>query len=105
VRYPPTLDKRYGDEFRKMRAAIQRLQSRTAAIDSGMPLAALPAVIEAGYTSGNPSVYINGSSTLSGPFQYLASYTPTAGDSVLVLPLPYTAGQGVGQYVILGKLS
>jgi len=82
-----------------MRQRITKLESRTAAIDSGFPLAALPAVIDATYSgSGDPMAYINGAAALTGPYQYLAAYTPVAGDSVLVLPVG-----ALQTYIILGK--
>jgi hypothetical protein len=105
TRYTVPLDKRFGQQLTDVLRRVAKLERRTAGIDSGMPLAALPAVIDSGYTTGDPKAYINGSAALTGPYQRLSSYTPAAGDSVLVLPLPVTAGQGPGVYVILGKLS
>lgn len=102
--YPAEMTRRFAQQLRQMQAAITKLQSRTAAIDSGAPLAALPAQIDPGYTSGDPMALINGSATLTGPYQCLASYTPAAGDTVLVLPTPITAAS-VSSYVVLGKLS
>jgi hypothetical protein len=98
--YPRGLNDRFAAELKAMRTAIKKLQSRTAAIDSGFPLACLPAVIDPGYTSGDPKAYINGSPTLTGPYQHLAAYTPAAGDAVLAMPV------GAQQtYVILGRLT
>jgi hypothetical protein len=98
--YPANLRERDKRVMAALRQDVKRLQSRTACIDSGWPLAALPAVISGSYVSGNPHVYINGAMTLSGPYQYLASYTPAANDNVLIIPV------GVSQtYVIIGKLS
>lgn len=98
--YPRNLQQRYGHELSQMRRQMRRQQARTAGIDSGWPLAALPAVIDPAYTSGDPHCYINGSTTLTGPYQHLASYAPTAGDAVLVIPV------GVNQtYVVLGRVS
>ena len=98
--YPQPLEQRFAETLRAIQARLTKLESRTGAIDSGWPLAPLPAVIDSAYTSGDPKVYINGSSTLSGPYQHFASYTPAAGDAVLVLPV------GVQQtYIVLGKLS
>lgn len=98
--YPPELSRRFAATITEMQRRLTKMESRTAAIDSGWPLAALPAVIDAGYTSGDPNVYINGSVTLTGPYQHLASYTPAAGDSVIVLPVGATR-----TYVVLGKLA
>ncbi|GAB2695826.1 hypothetical protein [Kitasatospora kifunensis] len=98
--YPAELAKRFAITIAEIQRRLTRLESRTAAIDSGWPLAALPAVIDSGYTSGDPSAYINGATALTGPYQHLTSYSPTAGDSVLALPV------GTNQtYVILGKLA
>lgn len=97
--YPRPLEQRHAQAMASIQQRLTKLESRTAGIDSGFPLAALPAVIDPGYTSGQPLAYINGASALTGPYQRLASYTPTAGDSVLVVPV------GVSQtYVVLGKL-
>ena len=86
--------------MRELQAAVRKLQTRTAGIDSGLPLMMLPGVIDSGYTSGDPQVLVNGATTLSGPFEYLTSYTPAANDSVLLAPCG-----ALGSYVVLGKLS
>lgn len=98
--YPTDLNKRFAQTITQILQRLTRLESRTASIDSGWPLAALPAVVDSGYSSGDPKVYLNGSTTLTGPYKHLASYTPAAGDSVLAMPV------GAQQtYVILGKLT
>lgn len=97
--YPRPLEQRHAQTMLDIARRLARLEARTAGIDSGFPLAPLPAVIDAGYTSGDPMAYINGSTTLTGPYQHLAAYTPAANDAVLVLPV------GVQQtYIVLGKL-
>lgn len=98
--FPRELTQRFAQEINSIRARVRKLESRTAAIDSGYPLAALPAVIDSGYTTGDPKAYLNGSATLTGPYQHLASYTPAAGDSVVALPI-----QATRTYLILGKLA
>lgn len=103
--YPADLVRRFSDEMKKLRRDVAKLKTRTAAIDSGMPLAVLPGVIDSGYSSGDPRCYVNGSATLSGPFQHLASYSPSAGDTVLVIPVPLTANGLSSSYVILGRVS
>lgn len=80
---------------------LARLENRTLGIDSGMPVALLPGVIDSGYTSGDPHVLVNGSTTLTGPYQHLSSYTPVAGDSVILAPV----GGTLKAYVVLGKLA
>jgi hypothetical protein len=98
--YPRSLDDRFSGKLADMLRRITKLETRTAAIDSGYPLACLPAVINPGYTSGNPTAYINGATTLTGPYAYLTPYTPTASDAVYVMPV------GAQQtYIILGKVA
>jgi hypothetical protein len=95
--YPKALNDRFAATLKQLLARVAKLESRTAGIDSGYPLACLPAVISGSYTSGNPQVYINGSPNLTGPYAYLSPYTPTAGAAVYVLPV------GAQQtYIILG---
>jgi hypothetical protein len=60
----------------------------------------LPGVIDSGYTTGDPLVLVNGAATLTGPYQHLASYTPAAGDSVILLPVP-----ALKTYIVAGKLA
>lgn len=97
--YPVELSKRFAQTITQIQQRLGRLESRTAAIDSGWPLAALPAVLDPAYTSGDPKAYLNGAAVLTGPYQHLASYTPAAGDAVLAIPVGATQ-----TYVILGKL-
>ena len=97
--YPPDLMRRFSQTLAEIQRRITKLETRTVAIDSGFPLAALPAVIDSGYVSGDPKAYINGSGTLTGPYQHLAAYTPAANDSVLVLPVG-----ALGTYIVLGRL-
>ena len=98
--YPPVLDRRFAATLADVLRRLTKLESRTAAIDSGFPLAALPAVINPGYTSGDPTAYINGGPVLTGPYQHLASYTPVASDTVVVLPVGV-----LKTYIILGRLA
>lgn len=97
--YPVPLEKRHAQTMQQIKERLNRLESRTACIDSGFPLAALPAQIDPGYTSGDPKAYVNGSTTLTGPYQHLAAYTPAANDNVVVLPV----GGASQTYIILGK--
>jgi hypothetical protein len=78
---------------------LTKLETRTGSIDSGYPLATLPAQIDPSYSgSGNPHAYINGSSTLTGPYAFLGTYKPVAGQAVYVQPV------GAQQaYVITGS--
>lgn len=99
--YPQDLERRFAAELRSMQDRLQKLETRTSSIDSGFPLAVLPGTIDAAYTSGDPKVYINGATTLSGPYWHLASYTPAANDLVAVAPI----GGSMQTYVVLGKLA
>jgi hypothetical protein len=96
---PKPVTARHADTMTKLIRQVTKLQSRTAAIDSGFPLATLPGVISESYTgSGNPQVYVNGSSELSGPYAFLGTYKPVAGQAVLLQPV------GAQQtYVIAGS--
>lgn len=104
--YPDPLDARFGRKVQRMDRSIRRLQSRTAGIDSGAPLAVLPGQVNPSYSgTGNPRVLINGATTLTGPYQHLASYSPAPGDSVLVVPVPATQDGSATSYIVLGSLS
>lgn len=98
--YQVDLEKRFAAELKSMRERLQKLETRTVAIDSGMPLAILPGTIDPSYVSGDPKVYINGSNTLTGPYWHLSSYTPVGSDLVAVAPIAGT----MSTYVVLGKL-
>jgi hypothetical protein len=99
--YPSSLEQRFSAKMRALQASVAKLQTRTAGIDSGFPLAVLPGVIDSGYSgSGNPMAYVNGAAALSGPYAFLASYAPAPGDSVFMAPV------GAQQtYVILGAVT
>lgn len=100
TRFARPLEQRFTATMAQLQRDVTLLKTRTASIDSGFPLACLPGVIDSGYSSGDPQVYVNGATALSGPYQHLASYTPTAGDSVLLAPVG-----ALGTYVILGRLA
>ena len=87
--YPVPLDQRHAQTLQNMQGAIKTLQARTMGIDSGIPLMSLPGVIDSGYPGdgSNPKAYVNGSADLTGPYEYLASYFPVAGDTVTMLPV------------------
>lgn len=99
--YPASLERRFSATLADLLRRVTKLESRTAAIDSGFPLALLQAIIDPSYTSGDPMAYINGSNTLSGPLYHLTSYTPAAGDLVIVAPV----GGSMQAYVVLGKIT
>ena len=98
--YPVPMGRRFENGFREMQRRLRTVETRTMGIDTGFPLMALPAVIDPAYASGDPMAFINGATTLTGPYQHLTSYTPVAGAHVLALPV-------VAQrtYVIIGALA
>jgi hypothetical protein len=98
TQYPANITQRFGQTMQALQRRVVKLETRTNGIDSGFPLAMLPGVIDAAYASGDPNVYVNGAATLSGPYPHLASYTPVAGDQVLLAPVG-----AITSYVILGK--
>lgn len=98
--FPSPIEQRHAAAMVAIRQDIRKLQTRTAGIDSGFPLMALPATIDPAYTTGDPHAFINGSTTLTGPYQHLASYTPVASASVVVLPVP-----ALQTYIVLGSLA
>ncbi len=99
--YPPPLDQRWAQAISGVLSRLKNLESRTAGIDSGSTLAALPGTVDPAYSSGDPRVAINGAA-LSGPYQHLAAYTPAANDAVIVLPVVLASGP---TFVVLGKLA
>ncbi len=100
TRYPVPMPDRFANGFRDVQKRVRTLEMRSMGIDSGFPLMAVPGQIDPAYSSGDPMVLVNGAATLSGPYQYVASYTPAAGDPVLLVPI-------VSQrtYAVIGKLA
>jgi hypothetical protein len=97
--YPKPLQQRHPQATVALQQAVKTLQTRTSVIDSGFPVAVLPAVISPSYSgTGNPQVYANGATTLTGPYACLSSYAPKPGDSVLLVPVP-----ALQTYVIAGN--
>ena len=98
TQYARPIPQRFQATLVAIQARLTRVETRTAGIDSGFPLMVLPGVIDSAYVSGNPQVYVNGAATLSGPYSYLASYTPAAGDQVILVPVG-----ALQSYIIIGK--
>ena len=98
--YPVALERRFAAQIAAILGRLRTLESRTMGIDAGFPLMAVPAQIDPGYTTGDPMMLVNGSATLTGPCQHLASYTPAAGDQVLAVPVVSQQA-----YVIVGRLA
>lgn len=98
--HPLPLTARFEAKLREIQSRLRTVEVRTMGIDSGFPLMALPAQIDPSYSSGDPKAFINGAATLTGPYQYVASYTPAAGDQVLVVPVV-----ALRTYIVIGRLS
>jgi hypothetical protein len=99
TQYPKRLGpERIADTHQALQRRVRLLETRTASIDSGFPLAVLPAVIDPAYPgSGDANAYVNGSTTLTGPYACAAGYVPAPSDIVWVVPV------GAQQtYIILG---
>ena len=100
TQYPSPFLARFSATLSALQKRVKKLETRTAGIDSGFPLMMLPGQIDPSFSgTGSPKVFVNGQTTLSGPFQNLASYTPVAGDAVLLAPVG-----AMQSYVIIGKV-
>ena len=95
TKYAQPLDKRFSQTLVELQRTVRKLQSRTASIDSGQPFAVLNAVVSPSYTSGDPEVFLNGSASLSGPYQVLNGWVPSPGAACLAMPVQ-------GTYVLIG---
>ena len=113
TQFAKPLDQRHGFRMADLFARVRRVEARTAGIDSGFPLMAVPAVVTTtGLTYTDTTgvlaaltgqaaidVDINGSASATGPFPYLASYTPTVSDVVLLVPVV-----AARTYIVIGKI-
>lgn len=96
-RFPRPLAQRFPANLADVAERVAALLQRTLVLEDGCNVVNYPAVISPGYTAGQPTVTMPDGST-AGPFPCLSSYTPLAGDEVLLLPL----GQS---YVVAGTYS
>lgn len=95
--FPMPLEHRFEQAMRQVGNALRALQTRTALLEPGCNVVAYTGTIPGTYTSGDPTVQLPGGTVL-GPLPHLNSYTPHAGDVVLLIP--------VGQsYIIAGTYS
>lgn len=75
---------------------LRELLAKTAMLETGCLVTPYIGTIPAGYSSGRPTVTLSTGVTI-GPLQYVSTYTPHAGDTVLLVP--------VGQaYVVVGAV-
>jgi hypothetical protein len=85
--YPKELGIRFAATIADLINRVRLLENRTRNIDSGTLLQTLTGTVDPAYTgSGAPNVQITGATSLSGPYQAVSGYQPTAGDTVLLIP-------------------
>jgi len=95
--FPRPIDQRPEEWGRALVAAVKRLQAKTAFIETGCTMTSYIGTIPGTYTSGDPTVVL-ATGTVLGPLQHLKSYTPVAGDIVLVVPVGQT-------YIVAGTFA
>lgn len=96
-KYQAPLADRFAAMVRDIGARVQALENRTSRVNSALYIHTRTGVVDPAYTTGLPMVTVTGDTALTGPYPYLASYTPVASDPVMLAP------QGAG-YVVLGRL-
>lgn len=96
-RFPVTPEERFEQFVKQAASDLQRLKTVTANLEVGCYTAAYIGTIPGTYTSGDPTVTLN-TGVVLGPLQHLTSYTPVAGDTVLIVPVGQT-------YIVAGKLA
>lgn len=96
-RYPVGLEDRFEQAMKQLAIDIPALKQLTTVLEFGCLVTSYLGTIDAGYGSGRPMVDLPGGAVI-GPCPYVASYTPHAGDSVLLVPV----GQ---QYIVVGKVN
>lgn len=95
--YQPTLPNLFGAMIRDIVARLRDVELKAQRITSNATLYPAAGTVDPAYTSGLPKVTFDGVAGLSAAgYPYLASYTPAAGDRVLLAPLK-------DGYVIVGK--
>jgi hypothetical protein len=96
TQYSQPLERRPQAGMRELVAGLRALQSKTAVLETGCLVTPYVGTIPATYTSGHPTVTLATGVTI-GPLQYVDTYTPHAGDTVLCVP--------VGQaYIVVGAV-
>lgn len=93
----PTAD-RFPELLRDFQRRLRRLEGKCLVLDTGNYVTPYIGVIPGSYTSGDATVVLLGQSTPIGPFKSLSSYSPTAGATVLLIPVGQT-------YIIAGTFS
>lgn len=96
--FPLPLEERFTRAIKSLLTRVTRLEQRTLVLDPGCFVVPYTGQIPATYVSGDPTVVITGQAAASGPYKCLTSYTPHAGDTVLLVPVGQT-------YIIAGTYS
>lgn len=92
------LEERFMAAIRTVLARVTRLEQRTLVLDPGNWVVPYTGQIPVSYTTGDPTVVITGQQAATGPYKCLTSYTPHAGDTVLLIPVGQT-------YIVAGTYS
>lgn len=95
-RFPVDIIERFAKFIRDASKDIAGLKQLTAVLEMGSYVTPYTGVIDAGYVSGRPLVDLP-TGVQIGPCPYNSSYTPHAGDSVLLVPSGQT-------YIVVGKI-
>lgn len=96
-RFPATALEAFEKFVKQLAADVQRMKTVTAVLEPGCYVISYIGTIPGSYTSGDPTVTLPAGNTI-GPCRHVASYTPHAGDTVLLVP----AGQS---YIVVGALA
>jgi hypothetical protein len=72
----------------------RRVKALEIRADNTLP--AQTGVVSPSYTSGNPMVTVGSDTSATGPYEHLASYSPAAGDPVVLVRVG-------GTWVVIGK--
>ena len=96
--FPQPLEGRFGALIGRLVARLNKIEARTAVLDSGVLVCNRTGQIPGSYTSGDPTVVLSGQAAATGPYPCLSTYTPAANAVVLLVPL----GQS---YIVVGTYS
>ena len=95
-RYPAPLADRFAATIRDLASRLRAVEARAVQLTAD-PVYARFGTVDAAYTTGDPQITVDGDAGLTGPYRHLGSYTPAAGDRVVLVPV------GAG-YVVAGKV-
>lgn len=89
TQFAQPLNRRMREAAGQYGSILRELLAKTAMLEPGCLVTPYLGTIPAGYTSGHPTVTLDSGVTL-GPLQYASTYTPHAGDRVLLVPAGQT---------------